>query len=430
MRHFQLRTLHFALCTLLLTGCRDSREWVNFGDSATFRVYAQGERDVREALSSDCYLPDGLPLYAYPDSAAVAQGPHRTSSTSSTNIVQQLLGQTQSARVVELSGTYRSIDVDGDSVWLSGKLMLPKDKPIKRLILVSHYTIGSNLEAPSNTFSLEGILVRDGYALIIPDYIGYGVTADRIHPYLMMNLTAHNVLDMYRAVVPYLEHIDRLPEHHDIYLMGYSQGGATTMAVERLIETEHPDIRIRRVFAGGGPYDVKATYDRFVETGVAGYPVAVPLVIQGMVTGMKLDVDLHEVMRPHIADHLDEWINSKHYTTSQINSMLGTHRTAELLSEQSMNRTGREVAELYKAMATNSIINYNWGPRAPVYIMHSIDDETVPYDNAARARDKWSQANIKFNFGHYGGHVATALQFILSVQNLLRDEEDEIDFYL
>ena len=54
-----------------------------------------------------------------------------------------------------------------------------------------------------------------------------------------------------------------------------------------------------------------------------------------------------------------------------------------------------------------------------------FDDETVPYTNATHARTHWKDANITYNFGHYGGHVLTCLRFIYTVQELLANEEAE-----
>ena len=68
-------------------------------------------------------------------------------------------------------------------------------------------------------------------------------------------------------------------------------------------------------------------------------------------------------------------------------------------------------------------------PEAPVYILHSMDDETVPFKNATNAKAKWSYSNITYNFGHYGGHVLTCLRFISSVQSLLEQEEKERSQY-
>lgn len=418
---------------LLLTGCQMG-EWhfVDFTDTSLvkdgmFRVITQKTTDMQQLVQEPNQLA-AWGILTNSDSVANSSihGPRRATSTTVNNVVQQLLDFSKMTTAIELSGIYPSIDLEGEPIMLSGKVILPAKGPIKRYILVSHYTIASNAEAPSNIFSLEGLLVKLGYALIIPDYLGYGVTADHIHPYLVMDITARNVLDMYLAVVPFMEAAGCAPEHDDIYLMGYSQGGATTMAVQHLIE-HHDDenIKIRRVFAGGGPYDVKATYDCFVETNYASYPCAVPIMLQGMVIGNKLDVDMSELMQPYIYEHLDEWVNSKRLTTGQINDLLGTNITSELLTTKGMDRTSKEVSELYKAMVNNSILTYSWTPKAPVFMMHSIDDDVVPYENATRAKSKWKDANIQYSLGHFGGHVATCMRFIYTVQTLLINDEKE-----
>ena len=422
------------LLLLLLTGCHDSDvQYVDFTDlgmaeNATFRVTAQKTTDLSE-LSSDA---EWLALWGMADTpamdtanAAGITGPQRASSTTLAGIMQELLDFSKSTKALELSGLYKSIDVDGQPTILSGKVILPAKGPIKRYILVSHYTIASNKEAPSNIFSLEGLLVKLGYALIIPDYIGYGVTVDKVHPYLVMELTATNVLDMYYAVVPFLEKAGCAPEHDDIYLMGYSQGGATTMAVQHAIEHHDKPIKIRRVFAGGGPYDIKYTYDQFVETNWASYPCAVPIMMQGMVVGNKLDLDMSKMMKPFIYENLDDWVNSKRYTAGQINALLGTNVTSELLTPLGMNRTSQEVSELYKAMVNNSILTYSWTPKAPVFMFHSMDDDVVPFENAMRAKSKWKNANIQYSFGHFGNHQMGCVRFIYTVQTLLENDEKE-----
>jgi hypothetical protein len=222
----------------------------------------------------------------------------------------------------------------------------------------------------------------------------------------------------------------------ELDLMGYSQGGATTMAVQYLLENEFDDpgdmdyyVKLHRVFAGGGPYDVKATYERFVTTDTAGYPVAVPLVLQGMIKGNNLNMKMEDMMQPWLCEHMDDWINSKRFTSAQINKLIGTKVTHNLLTEEAMEQRSEKVAELYKAMTVNSILSYDWEPEASVYIMHSMDDETVPYTNATNAKSRWADANITYNFGHYGTHVMTALRFIYSVQTLLQQEEEEREKY-
>jgi len=426
-----------------MTGCQFRQdEYVNFSEipaagSLKFQVIGQNERDLSEGLPSNCYLPDGTPVNEWtggndqPSEESDMPGPRRTNSVTGAGILQELLKYGNQNQIIEVVGTYPSIDFEGNPITLSGKVMLPKNGNPKRMIIVSHYTVCSNAEAPSNCFSLEGVLVKSGYGLIIPDYIGYGVTSKEVHPYLVMDVTAHNVVDMYLAVKPWLESVGRSADDPSVDLVGYSQGGATTMAVQYLIESEYSDaddinyIMLHRVFAGGGPYDIQATYERFVTTDTAGYPVAVPLVLQGMIKGNKLNMQLEDMMQPWLCEHMEDWINSKRFTSAQINKLIGTKVTHNLLTPEAMEQTSEKVAELYKAMTLNSIIAYDWIPKASVYMMHSMDDETVPYTNATHARSHWKEANITYNFGHYGGHVLTCLRFIYTVQELLANEEAE-----
>jgi len=437
------KRIAFILLTVLplLAGCQfRADEMVDFSDieaakNLSFRVIGQRETDLGQGLPYDCFLPDGTRVADYTaEESTSAEGVRRapaTNSVTGTAILQEILKYGNQNNVIEIVGTYPSYDANWEPITLSGKVMLPRNGNPKRMILVSHYTVCSNIEAPSNCFSLEGVLVKLGYGLIIPDYQGYGITASQVHPYLVMDLTARHVVDMYLAVRPWLDAVGRSPEQSQLDLMGYSQGGATTMAVQHLIETEYcfkdfdDYIELHRVFAGGGPYDVQATYERFVTTDTAGYPVAVPLVMQGMILGNNLNIKMNDLMQDWLYDKMDAWINSKLYTSAQINKMIGTKVTHEILTPKGMDQTSEEVAELYKAMTINSIVSYDWEPKASAYIMHSMDDETVPYTNATHAKSKWKDANITYNFGHYGGHVLTALRFIYSVQTLLKQEEKE-----
>lgn len=434
-----------ALCNLIIAMAvllgMASCQWgeyyvVNFddvqsADSSMFRVTSRRYTDISQGIPDDCYLPDGTLCNEWSDTV-VPGGPRKASSISGAGLAQALLDNLNAGKVIEISGVYESMDKDGSPITLSGKVLLPADGKFERYILVSHYTIGSNKEAPSNAFPLEGLLCSMGYAIICPDYIGYGITANRIHPYLVMDLTAINVMDMFFAVKQYFEAAGLRPRHDDIYLLGYSQGGATTMAVEYMIEEfynkyiyDDNPIQIRRVFAGGGPYDVKATYDRFISTNCADYPIAVPLVLQGMIYGNDLDLKVETIVQPWLSSKIDEWVNSKKYTTAQMNELIGTKVTSDMLTKTGMNVQSKEVSELYKAMVQNSIVSYVWVPQAPVYIMHSMDDETVTYLNATNAKHKWADANIQYNFGHYGGHVKTCLRFLLTVKTLLTEDQKE-----
>ena len=423
----------------LCTACRHNHiTFVDFTDpdnakNLKFRVISQHETDLSQGLPYNCYMPDGTPVVEFSEISHQPSdgvpGPRKTTSISGATLIQELMRFGQQDHLIEVVGIYPGTDSQGNEITLSGKVLLPKRGKPKRLILVSHYTVGSNAEAPSNCFSLEGILTKMGYGLIIPDYRGYGITADQVHPYLVMRETAKNVTDMYFAVREWLKAVDREPEKEEVNLMGYSQGGATTIAVEWLAETVYNNpndslyIPLHRVFAGGGPYDIRSSFERCVTSDYTDYPCSVPLVLQGMVVGHNLNIPMEAAMQKRLCDNLFNWVNSKRYTTDEINQFIGTHVTHELITPEAMNLESEQLRPLFEAMTANSLITYDWQPETPTFIMHSMDDETVPFLDAANLRDQWTNDNITYRFEHFGGHGMTCIQFISAVQNMLAMEE-------
>ena len=425
------RLLTIALCLAAVAGCTPKSDiYINFedynADDFIFKPVSKCVTDLSAGLPDNTTMPDGTSVNEF---VKETLSDTKANCTTVGNFLQGFLQWEERNKVIEISGIYRSTDDYGSPATLSGKIVIPADKPIKRVILVSHYTIGSNAEAPSNCFPLEGQLAQLGYAVVCSDYLGYGVTNDRYHPYLLMEVCAHNVIDMYLAVRPFLKAINREPIHDDIYLMGYSQGGATTMAVEYMIERDYgPEsdnpIKINRVFAGGGIYDIKATFESYIETNHAGYPCGVPFVIVGQVKGNHIDNTLiTRLIRPEVTKYTEDWFLKKTTATGQMNEIIGTKKTDEILQEVAFDRTSDEITKLYQVMTLNSVLSLAWTPQAPVYMLHSIDDDTVPYENAARARVRWDSANIQYNFGHYGNHMLTCLRFIYTVKSIIENEE-------
>ena len=119
------------LLLLFLTGCHNSDvQYVDFTDlgmaeNATFRVTAQKTTDLSE-LTNDA---EWLALWGMADTTVMDKptvagitAPQRASSTTLAGIMQELLDFSKSTKAIELSGLYKSIDVDGQPTILSGKV--------------------------------------------------------------------------------------------------------------------------------------------------------------------------------------------------------------------------------------------------------------------------------------------------------------------
>lgn len=336
-------------------------------------------------------------------------------------IAQRLFEQVAKSHVIEVVGTYHTVDRHHNDIVLSGKVIIPTGVPIKRYVLLSHYTISANSQCPSRNFPMEAVLSNLGYVFVVPDYEGFGVTASHPHPYLCMEQTATNVVDMFKAVRKMLEGSKYAPEFEDIFMMGYSQGAATTMAALSRIEVLDEPVKVRAALVGGGPYDLSYTYQSYITSNFCSYPYALLMVAQGMVMSGDMDCDPAELMAPHIKEHFNEWVNSKMFTMKDINNALGTKQTDKILGPKLMDPTSDYAVSFLRELNKNSITLFAWTPQVPVYMFHSIDDDVVPFENATMARSRWSDGNIQYNFGYYGGHGDALPRFIFTVRTFLEE---------
>lgn len=382
---------------------------IEFVDLETFKVTSVKSTDV--AMADGTVNPEVQFMESEEPETKVAV-------TSVARLVSDLLGAINSNNVIHVSGTYTGHDIDGTPITLSGKLLIPRDGKVKNLVIVSHYTIGANYECPSECFPMEGLVAAKGYAVVVADYIGYGITANRIHPYMHVESTARSVVDMALAVKPYLKKIGREPESNKVILMGYSQGGSTTLAVMRMIQNEYKDILpIQKVFCGGGPYDLAATFDKAMADDVTGIPCAIPMILQGVNEGMDLGLNYADFFQPRLLENYNEWINSKRYTVNQMNRLMGAKALHELMTEAGRDKHNPHTARLYKGLLFNSVLDFK--PEAPIYMFHSTQDQTVPFVNAQRAEVFFKGYNIDFDFGEYGVHSMGAIRFIMHVASEL-----------
>lgn len=358
---------------------------------------------------------------------------------------------------------YPSKSATGEDVVLSSLLIAwtpsnpAETDSIESLHIYSHYTITANQECPSlnQDFQIRllfGTLANGKYnsnpdnnyisrcVIIAPDYEGYGVSKDRNHPYLAEELTAKQVMDAVQyGLELYQKHVNderalAIKSDWRSFSIGYSQGGAVALAVQRHIEQNNLSnaLHFRGSICGDGPYDLIATlryylndngtsYDTSTDhlQGMTTLPMVIPLIIKGM-------LDTHPDMQTHtLEDYLSQqfldtgimdWIASKTLSTGDMGKKWyqqlqegldanGRHYTpeqmAELFYSPSMNTvwgrldklftpgfadyTGQWV-DLYQAMADNGVAS-GWQPQHRIQFVHARGDMVVPFGNYLAFRD-------------------------------------------
>ena len=401
-------------CSHAIDEVGSDEDFSSLDPTFSFIPFSSTNNALTENVIKSCPLPGG-------EKEAVT----RTTSITAQGVLKQHISRFKSSDIRSYCGTYMTTDENDQPIKVSGRIIVPTNKKVSRVMVVSHFTIGTNAEAPSQTLPIESIFASQGIAVVIPDYIGFGVTVDRLHPYLCDDLTAKNVADMYFAALPFLEFIGCKPQYDDIFLFGYSQGGAATISVQDYFRYNYPLNIIRLTMAGAGPYDIATTYDILIEREEFDFPAAIPMIIQGLDVGEKLELDYAQFYTPEICEHVNGWINSKQYNVGQLNELIGSKRVRSILTAEALDKTNPMTLRLYNAMLHNSLHDYI--PESPTYLFHSMEDNVVPFENSANLRDRLNQnggANVTYNFGNYGTHSVAFVRFIMSCLNMLEDAGD------
>lgn len=307
---------------------------------------------------------------------------------------------------------YHTKDPRGNPVIASGIISYPKNGEFKGVIVGEHYTMAAKRDAPSQAmYTIESFYAFLGYVVISPDYIGLGATADLPQPYLNVKSAGQVSADMLFAAREYMDSIQK-PIKKEIYIVGYSEGGAVALSFQKMAEEQYADeIPIKRVIAGGGPYDLTAFFKYCIETDKTGFPCSIPLAVVGLDYGDNLQLDYTKVFQGPLLQHYKEWICSKDYNTTAINKYINSYILSEFMHPDMFKpEMNPEFNKLCDSFKKNSLID--WTPRNPLLLVHGEADTYVPFLNATKAYESFKAKGCPVELvTTKTGHIKTATYF-------------------
>ena len=305
---------------------------------------------------------------------------------------------------------YWSSDPHGDSLLVSGRVYLPKRRYLNGIVIANHYTMTADWDVPSNMLSMESVFTMKGYAVIMPDYVGYGLSRDEVHPYLHWRNAAQTAVDLLNCMPELLDHYG-YSYPIDVVVTGYSQGGAVALGVTRMLEELDETWIVRKLYAGAGPYDPAGTYLYSMERNEMGIPVAIPLIVMGMNDAYDLGFDLEDFFLEPLLSNYSEWILSKEYSISEINHLMGSIIMTDLMTNEALTLDNPQADMLYEVLLWNSNVGYDL--QSPSYFLHSLDDEVVPILNTINLQEQMPDETGKtYDFGYYGSHMEASVPFM------------------
>ena len=333
---------------------------------------------------------------------------------------------------------YPSVDPFGNPCTLSGTItvneaLYKEDKPYNGIMLYNHFTIYATTQAPSRG-AVEfptGASLTD-FIIVAPDYYGFGITEKEPQAYCISRANGRASLDAYLAAKRLIEDL-KVKKGDDFVIAGYSEGGQTTMGVLREISERHSEIKVKRAFAGDGPYDINSMYDAITK-GTTEMPSTVCNVLYAFNHFFRLGYDIHDYLKDPVAENFDKWFLSKQYKRLALdNELIKTRKTGEICTDAVLD-TGSALSRRFKSAFTTDALTSGWTPRSDfdVMLFHDTKDDVVPVENFYAMSQFLKDHGIKTQefVGEYSSeatkeagisnHEASAITFFLRIIEWIR----------
>ena len=144
---------------------------------------------------------------------------------------------------------------DGSVIKASGLYFAPTNQNNDIPQLIYHHGTKIKIERTNEIYREKAIcagFASDGYAVIMPDYIGLG-KGEKTHLYQHAESESDAAIDMYFAVQE-LNKLIELKTNEQLYLTGYSQGGHSCLATHKRLQDDYPEIIITASSPMSGAY--------------------------------------------------------------------------------------------------------------------------------------------------------------------------------
>jgi predicted esterase len=333
---------------------------------------------------------------------------------------------------------YRTKNLQGKPVMASGLVRIRSDlmQSANSLPVISyqHSTRIMRVDSPSTNFvDPEGLggaifFASRGFVWAMPDYLGLGVSKEP-QAYLHSRGQAIVCADFLVAVEEWAAS-HNLRINPSVITMGYSQGGHSTMALQKYLESEdnHTHFSVRASFPMAGPFSVAGVgLEQAIKSKSATQLLFVALAFYGLSNDPSLNIDLKKIINAKYESVLPKMFSGDLSFGEAADMMPRDAKdffTTAFLTEVLISEANHPSLQ---ALKDQDVVDFK--AIAPVYLLHAPNDETVLYENSTLAqkylRARGSQVELitldkKFN------HIDAALPAFAQAARII----DREGFYL
>jgi pimeloyl-ACP methyl ester carboxylesterase len=277
--------------------------------------------------------------------------------------------------------TYKTT-VNDKVISASGLVCVPTAKGEYPVLCFQNGTNTLNAYAPSEyvlnpVYQLIEVVASMGYIVVIPDYPGFGASADIPHPYLIVEPTVRSIVDMLYAVREMEPDIlQGISVSRKLYLIGYSQGGWATLALHKAIELDYSqDFELGGSVCGAGPYDLNLLLEAMISVVSYPMPVYIGYIINAYSEYYQFTNNVNDIIKEPYASRLGT-LYTGNLTSGEINSQLTTS-VSDLFNADFLTGFDQDqkYASVRHALEVNSISA--WNTSIPLYFIHGGSDSSV-----------------------------------------------------
>lgn len=273
-------------------------------------------------------------------------------------------------------------EINDKTINASGLICIPSGEGEYPLLCFQNGTNTVNDYAPSEyasnpSYQFVEIIASMGYVIVIPDYPGFGESADIPHPYLIKEPTVRSIIDMLFAA----GELDsgELPDlviKNELYLMGYSQGGWATLSLHKALEQDYgAEFDLKGSACGAGPYNLNLLFDGMTNISTYPMPVYIGYIINAYSAYDQFTNPVSDILNEPYASRLGNLYNGT-LTSDEINNQLTTS-IPDLFTPGFLSgfETEAKYSSVRTSLTENSITA--WNTSVPLFLIHGGGDTTV-----------------------------------------------------
>ncbi len=296
----------------------------------------------------------------------------------------------------------------GKEVLASGLVLIPKGNETFPILSFQNGTNVQHSKAPSVNydsmyFQLFNVMSSTGFIVSVPDYLGFGASKDMFHPYLHKKSTVQSMVDMLKAVreltngkkVTKDEHKIKTKSSKDVYLSGYSQGGWSTMCLQKALELDYSkEFTVKASSCGAGPYNLETVIKEVLKKDYYNNPFFLAYVFNAMnKIGAVSQGTIEKIVRKPYAEKMTDLFDGVR-TGDEINAQL-SNNVKEIFTDNFVKNyaTSADFKEVRNFLKKNRVDF--WKTKIPTKLFHGTADNDVPFATSQEAYDEMKKLGVK-----------------------------------